>query len=60
MREQLWFSSYGASAFVVAYPAWFLLWKGGLLPEPHHLALFLIFYAGAFLGYCIRYILQRS
>lgn len=59
MREQLWFSSYGATAFVIAYPAWFLLWKGGLLPEPHHLALFLIFYAGAFIGYAVRYLLQR-
>ena len=59
MREQLWFSSYGATAFVIVYPAWFLLWKGGILPEPYHLALFLIFYAGAFLGYFVRYVLQR-
>jgi hypothetical protein len=30
--------------FVLLYPLWFLLWKGGLLPEPMHAALFLVFW----------------
>lgn len=53
--EHLWFSAYGAGAFVIVYPAWFLLWKGRLVPEPHHLALFLTFYAGALIGYGVRF-----
>ncbi len=53
--QQLWFTAYGGAALVYVYPAWFLLWRGGLLPEPHHLAMFLIFYAGALLGFTVRY-----
>jgi MFS family permease len=30
----------GASLFLVGYPIWFLLWKGGFLPEPQHLVLY--------------------
>lgn len=52
--EHFGFAAWGGSAFVIAYPAWFLLWKGRLVPEPHHLALFAIFYAGAVLGYAVR------
>ena len=32
----------GAILFLVGYPVWFLLWKGGFLPEPHHVAMFAI------------------
>lgn len=35
---------YGQSAatgiVVFGYPVWFLLWKGGLIPEPSHVTLF--------------------
>jgi MFS family permease len=30
----------GANVFLIGYPIWFLLWKGGFLPEPMHVALF--------------------
>jgi hypothetical protein len=30
--------------YIIAYPIWFTLWKGGLLPEPSHTLLFLAFY----------------
>lgn len=29
-----------AGAYVLGYPSWFLLWKGGFLPEPMHGLLF--------------------
>ena len=31
----------GASALMLFYPPWWMLWRGGLLPEPSHLILFL-------------------
>jgi len=34
-----------AGAYLVAYPAWFILWKGGFVPEPMHVALFVLFLA---------------
>ena len=34
----------GAS-FLLLYPLWFLLWKGGFVPEPIHWMLFLVFWA---------------
>jgi len=30
----------GATVYLVGYPIWFLLWKGGFVPEPMHVALF--------------------
>ena len=30
--------------FLLFYPVWFLLWKGGLVPEPMHLAMFVVFW----------------
>lgn len=32
----------GAVLFLIGYPVWFLLWKGGFLPEPQHVAMFVI------------------
>ena len=34
-----------ASAFAIVYPTWFLLWKGGFVPEPMHGLLYLGFMA---------------
>ncbi|WP_331041222.1 hypothetical protein [Allosphingosinicella sp.] len=30
--------------YAVVYPTWFLLWKGGFVPEPIHWALFILFW----------------
>ena len=35
----------GAGAYIVLYPVWLLLWKGGVLPEPMHFVIFLAFMA---------------
>lgn len=32
------------AAFLIVYPLWFLLWKGGFVPEPIHWVLFLLFW----------------
>ena len=46
-----------AGLYVLAYPVWFFLWKGTLLPEPGHELLFILFWlgmAGASLFYRFR------
>jgi hypothetical protein len=32
------------AAYVLVYPVWFALWKGGFVPEPVHWMLFLLFW----------------
>ena len=33
----------GASAYIVVYPVWLLLWKSGFVPEPMHFIIYLLF-----------------
>ena len=40
----------GAMLFLAGYPVWFLLWKGGFLPEPQHVAMFAIFLVASLLA----------
>ena len=37
--------AFAGATYLVLYPVWFLLWKGGFAEEPAHWALFLIFWA---------------
>ncbi|HTU12293.1 MAG TPA: hypothetical protein VMG08_15485 [Allosphingosinicella sp.] len=37
--------SAAASSYVIVYPVWLLLWKGGFVPEPMHFVIFLLFTA---------------
>lgn len=37
--------SAAATAYVLVYPVWLLLWKSGLAPEPMHFPIFLLFMA---------------
>ncbi len=53
------YKAVSAAAFVyaMAYPVWFVLWMGQLVPEPMHGALFILFWLsllGAFLFYRFR------
>ena len=32
------------NVYLIVYPTWFALWKGGLAPEPIHWALFILFW----------------
>jgi hypothetical protein len=43
-------ASIGANAFLLVYMVWFNLWKGGIVPEPAHLVLFLVFLASMGIG----------
>jgi hypothetical protein len=36
--------SIGAGAYILLYPSWFMLWKGGHVPEPNHGVVFLVFW----------------
>ena len=40
----------GAILLLVGYPIWFLLWKGGFLPEPQHVAIYVAFMVVALLA----------
>jgi hypothetical protein len=39
-------ASAAAGLYVLVYPVWYLLWMGGLVREPMHVALFVLFYFG--------------
>jgi hypothetical protein len=46
-----------AGVYMLLYPSWFMLWKGGHVPEPHHGIVFVVFWlslAGASLWYRFR------
>ena len=36
--------SFAGSALMLVYPTWFLLWRGGFVPEPVHWMLFVLFW----------------
>jgi hypothetical protein len=40
-RDNLIAATWGANLLLGGYPVWLLLWKGGLVPEPQHLILYL-------------------
>lgn len=50
-HDNLYSAAIGGNALMIGYPAWFLLWKGGWLPEPSHGALFAIVFATSVLAY---------
>jgi hypothetical protein len=45
----------GGTAYALIYPSWYFLWRGGLVPEPIHEALFVV----AFLAMMIAYLWKR-
>jgi cation transport ATPase len=45
----------GGTAYALVYPAWYFLWRGGLVPEPIHEALFVV----AFLTTMTAYLWKR-
>jgi hypothetical protein len=44
-HNNLWGLGMGASAVMLIYPPWWMLWRGGLVGEPSHTALFLLLVA---------------
>lgn len=49
----------GANALMVTYPAWYLLWRGGLAGEPRHEALFILLFATTAVTYAVIKLRQR-
>jgi hypothetical protein len=43
-------ASVAGNAFLLTYIVWFNLWKGGVVPEPAHLVLFLVFLVAMGIG----------
>lgn len=43
-------ASFGAVVLLVGYPAWFLLWKGGFVPQPSHWLIYVLFLVAVALG----------
>lgn len=41
-HNNYWSNTVGTYAIVCAYPAWYLLWRGGFVGEPSHEAMFII------------------
>ena len=46
-------ASLAGTAYLSTYMVWFFLWKGGLVPEPMHVVLFLVFLVSMFAGMAI-------
>lgn len=44
LRDNIYAAAWGAFVVFVGYPVWFLLWKGSLLPEPSHMAIYVVLY----------------
>lgn len=42
LHQNYWSNTVGTYVIVCGYPAWYLLWRGGFVPEPSHEALFII------------------
>jgi hypothetical protein len=43
-------ASLAGAVYLTVYPLWFLLWKGGFVPEPIHWLLFALFWLSLALG----------
>lgn len=52
--DNRWAGFFAANALMVAYPVWYLLWRGGLVVEPIHETLFTGFWVTVCLAYLYR------
>ena len=43
-------SSLAGSVYMIVYPCWFMLWKGGFVIEPSHWMLFILFWLSLVVG----------
>ena len=46
-------ASLAGTSYLCTYIVWFFLWKGGVVPEPMHVVLFLVFLVSMFAGMAI-------
>ena len=52
--DNYWAGTLGANMFLGGYPVWLILWKGGLLPAPSALVLYLAVWATVTAAYLWR------
>jgi len=54
LQNNLYAGAWAAMVVLIGYPPWYLLWKGQLLPEPSHIAMFLTLYGVLTIAYLYR------
>lgn len=52
--DNYWAATMGANVLLMAYPVWLILWKGGLVPAPDAMTLYLVVLLSTGLAYAWR------
>jgi hypothetical protein len=52
--DNYWAATVGANVLLMAYPVWLILWKGGLVPAPDAMTLYLAVLVSTGLAYAWR------
>ena len=52
--DNYWAATVGANVLLIAYPVWLILWKGGLVPAPDAMTLYLAVLLSTGLAYIWR------
>lgn len=52
--DNYWAATMGANVFLLGYPVWLILWKGGLVPAPDAMMLYLGVFATMMVAYFWR------
>lgn len=50
-HDNRWAMMMSLNLYLIGYPIWFLLWKGGLVPEPSHEIIFVALYVALMAAY---------
>lgn len=53
--NNLWAMAAAAFAYLIGYPCWYVLWRGGLVPEPGHEIIF----GGVYVALALTYIWRK-
>ena len=52
--DNYWAATMGANVFLLGYPVWLILWKGGLVPAPDAMILYLAVFVTMMIAYFWR------
>ncbi|GGA40623.1 hypothetical protein [Sphingomonas psychrolutea] len=52
--DNYWAATMGANVFLLGYPVWLILWKGGLVPAPDAMTLYLVVFVTMMIAYFWR------
>lgn len=53
-RDSMWASAWALNLYIAGYASWYLWWRGGLVPEPHHETIFVATMAAMLLAYLYK------